>query len=289
MPEQPDSRLTLPTGGAQTRLQVCVGRSPLRKTPDLDAEMVSQILLGETVTLHHQEGPYGLVQNLSDGYVGWTEMATLSASILPPTHSINVPLLHSYAAPSIRAAPQMQLGAGGRLTVTDQTEGAFVQCARVGWVHSALVAPIDQTESDPAAVAERLLGTPYLWGGREGEGIDCSGLVQLAYAACGISAPRDSDMQFQWFGEPLANWDTPNQLHRNDLIFWRGHVGIMLDPHTLLHANAHHMAVAQEPLPEAIQRIAPMYGQPIGARRVSRLGSGLEAGEVTPAWLTHLS
>ncbi|MEL7452786.1 MAG: peptidoglycan endopeptidase, partial [Pseudomonadota bacterium] len=86
---------------------------------------------------------------------------------------------------------------------------------------------------------------------------------------CGVALPRDSDMQFAWSGEAIEGWNEPEALQRNDLVFWKGHVGIMLNPDTILHANAHHMAVAYEPLAEAIERIAPLYGQPIGAKRVA--------------------
>ncbi|MEM1087221.1 MAG: NlpC/P60 family protein [Pseudomonadota bacterium] len=264
-----DPRLNLPPGGEALPMQVTAGVTALRKTPEADGEMVSQALHGETVILHHEEGEFGLVQNQSDHYVGWALMEALSAPVLDATHRVKVPRLHVYAEPSIRAAPHFVIGIGARLVSNGEREGRYLKCERAGWVREDLIKPINQLETDPATVAERYLTTPYLWGGRDCLGLDCSGLIQIAFEACGISAPRDSDMQFDWFGAPIENWSAPDALQRNDLIFWDGHVGIMLDSETLLHANANHMATAAEPLADAITRIAKLYGEPIGARRVN--------------------
>jgi cell wall-associated NlpC family hydrolase len=107
---------------------------------------------------------------------------------------------------------------------------------------------------DFVEVAERFIGTPYLWGGRTRVGIDCSGLVQMSLEAAGMNAPRDSDMQMRELGEPIAVSETLDDFQRGDLVFWKGHVGIMLDGVMFLHANAHHMAVAVETLPEVAER-----------------------------------
>jgi len=264
-----DPRECLPEGGQGLNLQVRVGVSALRRTPEPDSEMVSQLLLGETVTLHHEEGEFGLVQSHNDHYVGWTLMAALSAPVLTPTHRAIVPRLHTYAAPSIRAAPFFIAGIGTRFTATGEQAGNYIECARVGWVRASLLAPAETHETDPAQIAAKMTGTPYLWGGRDCLGIDCSGLVQLALNACGHSCPRDSDLQQARLGQAVENWQEEGQLRRNDLIFWQGHVGLMLDDKTLLHANAYHMAVTEEPLSEAVRRIAPLYGQPTGARRLT--------------------
>lgn len=278
-----DSRLTLPAGGERLPMQVTAGVTALRKTPEADAEMVSQAIHGETVILHHEQGEFGLVQNQSDSYVGWALMEALSAPVLAPTHRIIVPRLHVYAQPNIRAAPHFVIGTGARLVSTGQRDGRYIRCERAGWVREDLITPLETLETDPATVAQRFLTTPYLWGGRDCLGLDCSGLIQIAFDACGILCPRDSDMQFKWFGAPIENWQNANALQRNDLVFWKGHVGIMLDRETLLHANANDMATAAEPLAEAIKRIAKIYGEPAGARRINLLKA---KGQV-PAWLTH--
>ena len=113
---------------------------------------------------------------------------------------------------------------------------------------------LDDSEPDFVAVAERFAGTPYLWGGKTSLGIDCSGLVQVALNAAGIGCPRDSDMQEQGLGRDLSQAES-KKLQRGDLIFWEGHVAIVRDAETIVHANAHHMATAVENTRDAIARI----------------------------------
>ena len=122
--------------------------------------------------------------------------------------------------------------------------------------------------ADWAAVAERFIGVPYLWGGKTSLGLDCSGLVQVALGACGIAAPRDSDMQENAIGDTLAPGAA---LRRGDLVFWPGHVALMLDREIAIHANAFHMAVVAEPLTHAVQR-AKSKGSVVSSIR--RIGQG---------------
>lgn len=277
-----DPRLRLPDGGSRARLQVSARAASMRKSAAPDATQVSQLLFGETACLHHEEGAFGLVQSDADGYVGWVEMAAFASPVLAPTHRIVSPRIHAYAAPKVTAAPTRNLGRGARLTATGAADKSYLEFEHAGWIAAHLVAPIDQLDSDPAAVAEQFIGTPYLWGGREGLGLDCSGLVQIAFGACGVACPRDSDMQAAWLGEAISGWDQPGALRRNDLIFWDGHIGIMLDGETLLHSNGTFMTTMKEPLGPAIERIAKEYGEPLGARRID-LSKAVGA---APTWLT---
>ena len=282
MPAFDDSRLTLPAGGDGLRLQVTGGIAALHKEPRDGAVQVSQLLHGETLTMHHEEKGFALVQNETDRYVGWARVGKLAASVIEPTHRVKVTRLHAYSAPHIQATPNALLGMGARLASAGEEEGAYHRFERVGWIAKHLVAPIESVEDDPAAVAEQFLGTPYLWGGRDCYGIDCSGLVQIAFGACGVICPRDSDMQRDWLGEPITDWDTSGMLQRGDLIFWKGHVGIMLDAESFLHSNGTFMTTMAEPLVPAIERIAKEYGEPLGARRINLS----EAVGVAPDWLT---
>lgn len=277
-----DPRLVLPEGGERAPMQVNAGVAAMRKSPRSDSTQISQVLHGEIVLLHHEEGEFGLVQSVADRYVGWVLMEALSAPVLDVTHRVKVARLHTYAAPKISGAAQFVLGAGAQLTATGECEGRYLKFERAGWVVDHLVAPIADLETDPVAVAERFVGTPYLWGGRDCLGLDCSGLVQIAFGACGVSCPRDSDMQSEWFGAPIENWTESGVLQRGDLVFWKGHVGLLTDEETLLHANGTFMTTMVEPLAPAIERIANEYGEPIRARRVDlSLSSGAK-----PAWLT---
>ena len=277
-----DARLTLPDGAEGLRLQVTGGIAALHKAPQDGAVQVSQLLHGETLRLHHEERGFALVQCETDRYVGWARVGKLAASVIEPTHRVRVARLHAYAEPKVTATPNVLLGMGARLTSAGEDEGAYHRFERVGWIAKHLVAPIDTFETDPATVAEKFIGTPYLWGGRDCYGIDCSGLIQIAFGACGIACPRDSDMQQAWFGAALSDWRQPGTLQRNDLIFWDGHVGLLLDAGTLLHSNGTFMTTMAEPLAPAIERIAKEYGEPLEARRVDLS----KAVGVVPDWLT---
>jgi cell wall-associated NlpC family hydrolase len=116
-------------------------------------------------------------------------------------------------------------------------------------------------------VAEALLSTPYLWGGTSAFGIDCSGLVQLSMRMAGRTVPRDTDMQASGLGEPFDPGADLAGLRRGDLVFWKGHVAIMLDGKNIIHANGHAMMVSRERLSDAVERIAYLYGGPTGFRR----------------------
>lgn len=278
-----DPRLMLPEGGTGQRFQVSAGVAALRKTPAPDATQINQVLHGETVILHHEEGEFGLVQGEHDRYVGWVLMEALSAPVLTPTHRVKAGRVHAYAEPKITAAANFVLGPGVRLTESGDRDGRYIRFERAGWIVDHLVSPIEELETDPVTVAERFLGTPYLWGGRDCLGLDCSGLVQIAYDACGVACPRDSDMQSEWLGVAIDNWQVSGALRRGDLIHWKGHIGFIAGDDLLLHANGTFMTTMTEPLRPAIERIANEYGEPLGARRVDV--SALKG--VTPDWLTR--
>ena len=266
---QTDERLNVAEPSeAPLALQVSAGVAALRTKPEPDAIMTSQALHGEIVYLHREDGEFGFVQCARDRYTGWALMAALSAPVLQTTHRVSALRTYAFSEPDLKTAPFYLLSLGAGLVFADDANG-FLKDDRGGWITKKHVAEIGELEDDPAAVAERFIGAPYLWGGRESLGLDCSGLTSAAFAACGVLLPRDSDMQFAWCGDEIERWEKPNGLQRNDLVFWKGHVGIMVDGETVIHANAHHMATAKEPLKEAINRIAKHYGEPIGARRIT--------------------
>jgi len=273
-----DVRLARPSG-TSVRYQVTAGVGAVRETPAPDGRLGTQALHGELVDVFREDGEFGLCQLVRDHYVGWVNMDALSAPVLPQTHKVSALRTYCFSEPDIKSAPRFMVCLGARVAATGRTDGLWTECARAGWVHRHHLAPLDAVESDPVSVAERYLETPYLWGGRESLGLDCSGLVQQAFEACGVILPRDSDMQAAWPGEPVANWQAPGALRRGDLVFWEGHVGLMTSPETLLHANAWHVAVEREPLAEAIARIRSVAGEVTGVRRVALAATG------TPDWL----
>ncbi len=244
-------------------MQVSAAVVPIRAAPVGDAEQWDQIIFGEGFDLLAEVDGFGWGQARRDGYVGYVDLAALSAPVLAPTHRVSALRTYGFSEPSIKSAP-IGLYSLNALVTVEGRDGRFVRTARAGWFVESQLSPIGQCETDPVSVAERFLGTPYQWGGRESLGLDCSGLVQQAFYACGLTCPRDSDMQMAEIGMAIDGSD----LRRGDLVFWNGHVGMMQDGVTLLHANAHHMAVASEPLEQAIKRIeAAGSGSPTAFRR----------------------
>ncbi|RAK59893.1 peptidoglycan endopeptidase [Phenylobacterium hankyongense] len=235
----------------------------IRRHPDAESEQMDQLLFGEVFEVIEEEGAYLWGQARRDGYVGFVEAAALAPLRPAPTHRVSAIRTYAFAEPSIksRAIGPYSINA---LVSVEAEEGRLAKVAGSGWVTAAHLAPIGAVEADHAAVAERFLGAPYLWGGRESLGLDCSGLVQQALFACGRACPRDTDQQAA-MGAPIER----GAFARGDLVFWKGHVAIGLDAARIIHANGHHMAVAIEPLDAAISRIAAAgVGQPTGYRRV---------------------
>jgi len=249
------------------RMQVRTPSSALRKAPHLNSEQWNQVLFGEVFAVAEVKDGWGWGQAERDGYVGWVELRCLGEEIMTPTHWVGAVRTYGFTEPAVRAPVTGLFSLNALMTVEDDEDDRFAKVAGVGYVTRHHLSPIGvHLADDPAGVAERFIGAPYLWGGRESLGLDCSGLVQQALYACGRGCPRDSDLQ-QVLGRPLDIGADLAGLKRNDLVFWKGHVGIMLDERSVLHANAHHMATAAEPLKEAAERIGAAGGGPLIAFR----------------------
>jgi cell wall-associated NlpC family hydrolase len=244
---------------------IAVPVADLRPAPDLSRGIDTQLLFGEPVKVFDRRDGFAWVQALEDGYVGYLPEAQLTSETVP-THRIAVPRTFVYPEAELRKVPFHALSMGSRVAVTGEAETRGTRYFLLS-TGGAVIARhcIEETavlSADYVAIAETFLETPYLWGGRSGFGIDCSGLVQLAMMMAGRKILRDSDMQ-AGFGTPIAR----EELVRGDLVFWKGHVGIMEDEKTMLHANGHTMTVARENLNAAIERIGWLYQQPTGFRR----------------------
>ncbi|MGV6872355.1 NlpC/P60 family protein [Pseudochelatococcus sp. B33] len=247
--------------------QVIAPLAPLRREPHSAAALDTEALIGERVEAAGDDGEgWVRVTLLSDGYAGYLPASALGEPV-EATHRVVVPRTFVYPGRSIKLPPLAVLPLTGRVSALAAEE----QFARIrgdfgeGFVYGAHLAPVAAAwESDFVTVAERFLGVPYLWGGKSALGIDCSALVQLSLAAAGVSAPRDSGPQSRELGEPLPDGETPQ---RGDLAFWPGHVGILRDADTLLHASGHHMLVVSEPLAEAMARIRRDTGHDAAFRR----------------------
>jgi cell wall-associated NlpC family hydrolase len=236
------------------------GRISLHQGPGTNTEQVSELLFGEVFTVYDL-GP-GMVwgQAKNDGYVGYLSERAIGPVITPNAH-VTALMAPVFFEPNIKA-PVIDF-----LPLNSAIEHAgFVgeyACLVNGgrFVHQRHIAP--EAEKDFVAIAERFLGVPYVWGGKTAVGLDCSGLIQTALQAVGKAAPRDTDMMEKALGDAVATASC-----RGDLIFWKGHMGVMLDEARLLHANAFHMAVAIEPLTEAMARIEKIAGPVTSIKRL---------------------
>jgi len=245
-------------------------QAPLRREPRGDAPLLTEALKGERVTIYdgNAEG-FAWGQLSADDYVGWLPANALAPAGAAPTHKVAALRTLAFPGPSIKLPPLEALPLGAKLAVARVADGMAVTQSG-GYVPAPHLKPIAENESDFVAVAERFLGVPYLWGGKTSLGIDCSGLVQIALTACGIACPRDSDMQQEALGMPSVTAADYSDLKRGDLVFWKGHVAIVRDYASLLHANAFHMAVAIEPIAGAIARIRNAGSEITGVRRMPR-------------------
>ncbi len=235
--------------------EITDGVTSVRRDPFAGAMLDTQALRGERFTVYdrNDEG-WAWGQLASDGYVGWISDLALYPPNPAPTHKVTALRTFAFPGPSIKLPPVDTLPLGALLSIVKTTD-AFAVTSNGHHIPRQHVAELSFIQPDFVAVAERFVGTPYLWGGRSSLGIDCSGLVQAALTAAGTGCPRDSDMQENGLGRTLSGAETQT-LKRGDLIFWKGHVAIVRDAHTIVHANAHHMMTAIEDTKGAIARIA---------------------------------
>jgi cell wall-associated NlpC family hydrolase len=221
----------------------------IHRAPAANAMQISQILYGEPISVFERTNGWAWVQLKRDGYVGYVEETALTSKVSMTAHRLPVRSSHLYPAPGLKTQPAVAIPMGAEVTVVEAA-GDYAKLDTGQFIYAPHLSAAAPT--DFVSVAEQFLHTPYLWGGKTVWGLDCSGLVQVSLHAVGKSCLRDSDMQEQTLGTVVSQ----ENIQRGDLVFWKGHVGIMQDSKMLLHANGHHMMVVSEPLKRAVERIS---------------------------------
>jgi cell wall-associated NlpC family hydrolase len=249
--------------------EIAEPQAPVWAEPRPDASLVTEALKGERVVIYDRNAEgFAWGQLAADHYVGWLPEHALGPPGPSATHKVSALRTLAFPAPSIKLPPIEALPFGARVNISG-VDGRMAITSTNLYVPVPHLKPVDENETDFVAVAERFLGAPYLWGGKTVLGLDCSGLVQVALTACGAACLRDSDMQEAALGEAVRA-DAYSDLRRGDLMFWKGHVAIVRDRATLLHANAFHMAVAIEPIADAIKRISESGSDVTMVKRLMR-------------------
>lgn len=255
-------QVSAPRFAEGVKTSVCVGRASLRVRPAADAAQDSELFHGEVFTVYDRADGWAWGQAESDGYVGYLRADQLGAFFQAGAR-VSALMAPVFPAPDLKTPVRDLLPMGASVPVL-VAGGDYVKIGADAFLHRRHLMP--ESEKDFVAVAERFLGAPYVWGGRSAAGLDCSGLIQVALQAVGKPVPRDTDMQESSLRKHALGLNEP--LQRGDLVFWKGHVGVMLDAICLLHANAFHMAVAIEPLADAAARIEKAAGPVTGIRRM---------------------
>lgn len=240
------------------KYQVTTSKALLYGRPDEGSPLTSQLLYGEYFNVFEINKEWAWGQSLKDGYVGYCSLTSLTQDINEITHHVSALSCHIYPEPNLKTAAVHIIHMMSDVSVIneDQVNG-FMPLSDGNWIYANHITK--KFADNPVTEALKFLNTPYLWGGRSNAGIDCSALIQIAYASTGVSITRDADLQEEEFGTPLNK----NQLPRHgDLAFFPGHVGIMLDGINLLHANAHHMKVSINPLKEVIDIVRLQTDKP---------------------------
>ncbi|MCL6229980.1 C40 family peptidase [Bartonella bilalgolemii] len=251
--------------GEKRRVNTAV--AGLFKENSKKSERQTECLFGEEVLILEHDEAMSKVESLKDGYVGYIDTQILCTSTIKQTHIVSVPRTFQYSQADLKKTVERALSMGSKVTVIDVTETRGTMYSILEnetAIVSSHLRPIEHTFKDYVNVAQTFIRTPYLWGGVSAFGLDCSGLVQLSMMMAGKTVLRDTSMQQQTIGKQLTDTDI---LERGDLIFWQGHVAIMIDCENIIHTNGYSMDVMVEPLETAIIRIAKSGKHPVAKRR----------------------
>lgn len=225
--------------------RVSVALADLKREPTSSAPLLTQAVMGEKVDVLLDVDGWSFARLCGDGYVGYIKSSALTPHSPLPTHKVSVPMTHVYAKPDLKTAQPLPLPFLSQIAIGGApTQNGFVEVKGQGWVYNKHLVPLDQALGDRVETALTFLHTPYLWGGRSCSGIDCSALVQLVLQAAGQACPRDTDLQNAQLGTLVSRHFDPALGKRGDLVFFPGHVGMLINSQSMIHANATRMKVS---------------------------------------------
>ena len=262
-------RVTADAYTTPARARTIARATIVRRRPDPTLARETELLLGEPVKVFERRDGWAWIQSDMDDYVGYVPEDALAEGVPTPTHRVSALTSPVHPEPTLKTLPKPPLGFGDLVTVQEQDK----KWSRIGpdaWLYSAHLTALSAGHPgapDPVSTALRFLEVPYVWGGRQAQGLDCSALIQFALKDWGLPCPRDSDQQEQMLGALIAEAARASGLERNDLVFWPGHVGMMIDPHRIVHANATDMAVRVWDLDALEAHIQRIEGTPISSIR----------------------
>ena len=245
-----------------------VSRATLSFGPDAAARRESELLFGEGFTVFDERDGWAWGQAARDHYVGWLPSDMLGPDLGAPTHEVVVPATYLYPEADLKSPAPVRLSLASLVVATGRREDNFLEAAGGGWIHVNHVAPREVVESDYVSTGLSLVGVPYLWGGRSSDGMDCSGFIQVVLQRAGLMPPRDSDQQEAVVGTPFDNDDDLGKLRRDDILFFQGHVGIVLDGWRFLHASASNMTVSIQRLSNVVDHAKEAGTPPRAVRRI---------------------
>ncbi|KAA0572609.1 NlpC/P60 family protein [Azospirillum sp. Sh1] len=240
-----------------TDRQLTAPHAVLLEEPRNGDPQTSEMIHGERFRVVEERDGWLRAENAFDGHVGWLPPGTAHRELVAPTHRVRALRADLHPGSTHRAPPVATLSFGSLVTLDGRAENGWVGTDDGLWLFAGWLEPLDAPPAtDHIATALRFLETPYVWGGRSSFGIDCSGLVLTAMAAAGVVSHHSSGMQRK--DERLGTWLSDDgrdvEYRRGDIVFFPGHVGLMVDGTNLLHATVFTMSVVIEPLAEVAKR-----------------------------------